>query len=352
MRVSVDAARCRFPPPPRWAQRFRSDSLDEVRAFVTRAHAEHSRIAHGTGPLRFEFASATGIRVGLGWASAGLPQTIRGALPYCVVHVPTGQRNHYLLGRRQVATGPGAALFIPAGWEFTRRGSAGTMFAIAVEHEALTAELAARHRDGDEKWALGAHPFEPIAAERSAFDSAIAELVGSLGPEADAIRRGHCEARVISGLADVAQRELAAAPAARLAGARLADLEAWIDAHLAEPLTLGRLCEVSGAGARSLQLVFQSHRGLSPMRFVTERRLAAARRLLARAGPGDDVTRIAVGVGFTHLGRFSVLYRQTYGESPSQTLVRRAGPAAPVDRAAANASAVRARRIRPNSLSG
>lgn len=350
--VSVDAEGWHVPSPPPWVQRFRSDSLDEVRAFVSRAHAEHSRVVHGRGPLRFELASVAGDRIRLGWGSAGLAQTIRGALPHHVIHVPAGQHNHYLLGRQQVSVGPGEALFIPAGREFTRRGSSGALFAIAIDDATLSAELSARRCDGTTDWALDTHRLWRTAAERRALRSAITGLVESLGPDGDEQRRAHCEARLVSILAGVALRECAASPATALAARRLADLEAWIDAHLAEPLTLGRLCEVSGASARSLQLAFRAHRGLSPMRFVVERRLAAAHRLLARGGPFDDVTCIAAGAGFTHLGRFSVLYRRTYGEPPSRTLARRARIASPSTRCAGSAPPTGARRARADSLSG
>jgi transcriptional regulator GlxA family with amidase domain len=67
---------------------------------------------------------------------------------------------------------------------------------------------------------------------------------------------------------------------------------------------------------------------MSPMRFVAERRLAAAHHRLRAAGPADDVTGIATECGFSHLGRFAVCYRELYGESPSLTLrdVRRQRP--------------------------
>lgn len=68
--------------------------------------------------------------------------------------------------------------------------------------------------------------------------------------------------------------------------------------------------------------MFQSRRGMSPLRFVTERRLAAAQRSLSAATQRDDVTRVALGLGFNHAGRFSALYRQTFGELPSETLKR------------------------------
>ena len=42
-----------------------------------------------------------------------------------------------------------------------------------------------------------------------------------------------------------------------------------------------------------------------------------------------DVTDVTSALGFTHLGRFAIAYREVFGESPSQTLRRRRlGPAA------------------------
>ena len=45
--------------------------------------------------------------------------------------------------------------------------------------------------------------------------------------------------------------------AAPVAIKRLEHLEDWIDAHVGEAITLGRLCEVAQIGERSLQLTFQ-----------------------------------------------------------------------------------------------
>jgi AraC-like DNA-binding protein len=61
---------------------------------------------------------------------------------------------------------------------------------------------------------------------------------------------------------------------------------------------------------------------MPPMRYVTERRLAAVHARLLRAGAADEVTAIATDLGFTQLGRFAIDYRKVFGESPSQTLRR------------------------------
>jgi transcriptional regulator GlxA family with amidase domain len=103
---------------------------------------------------------------------------------------------------------------------------------------------------------------------------------------------------------------------------RVRNLEDWIEANLTEPITLGMLCRVAGVGARCLQRAFEQRRGVSPMRFVAERRLTATHRALLCAGPGASVTGIALANGFDHVGRFAQLYREVIGELPSRTLAR------------------------------
>jgi AraC-like DNA-binding protein len=103
---------------------------------------------------------------------------------------------------------------------------------------------------------------------------------------------------------------------------RIRTVEAWIDAHLAEPITLGRLCAVAGVGDRYLESAFRAHRGQTPMQFVMARRLAAVRRNLLESAPGHSVTQLAHDAGLVHLGRFAARYQSAYRESPSATLRR------------------------------
>jgi transcriptional regulator GlxA family with amidase domain len=115
-------------------------------------------------------------------------------------------------------------------------------------------------------------------------------------------------------------RPSSATPA--LAIQRIRTVEEWVDANLANPITLGRLCAAAGVGDRYLGYAFRSHRGQTPMQFVSARRLAWVRRSLLESRPGDSVTQLAHDAGFVHLGRFAVRYRNIYGESPSATLRR------------------------------
>lgn len=96
----------------------------------------------------------------------------------------------------------------------------------------------------------------------------------------------------------------------------------YIERHLAEPITLGDIAEYVQMSPRSIQAGFRSDLDTTPIAFIRDRRLDAVRRSLLAAIPGEgiNVTEAASRWGFTHLGNFSIVYRQRFGESPSQTL--------------------------------
>jgi AraC-like DNA-binding protein len=96
----------------------------------------------------------------------------------------------------------------------------------------------------------------------------------------------------------------------------------YMQAHLHAPVTLADIVEASGVPGRTLFRHFRSWRGVSPMRHLRNVRLAHARQALLRASSDENVTEIALSLGFTHLGRFSLEYRRHFGESPSQTLTK------------------------------
>lgn len=98
--------------------------------------------------------------------------------------------------------------------------------------------------------------------------------------------------------------------------------EDYLQAHLADKLTLAALslaCEVPG---RTLQRAFQLVHGCGPMQWLREQRLVAVRQaLLADAGMVSDC---ALRHGFAHLGEFSRAYRLRFGETASRTLAHAA----------------------------
>ena len=98
----------------------------------------------------------------------------------------------------------------------------------------------------------------------------------------------------------------------------------YIEAHLAERITLADLAGYARMSPRSIQQGFREDLRTTPVAYIRDLRLQRVRADLMQAMPGDGVTvtDVAERWGFGHLGNFSVLYRQRFGESPSKTLRR------------------------------
>jgi AraC-like DNA-binding protein len=320
--MDVSSSPLSVPPQPVWAQRFRSDDVDEVRQFVTGGWGHHSRVARGRGALGFDQSWVIGEATVAGWVRAELAETIRAASREPILHLTVPAGSEYRFGRRRKVARCGTVTFIAPGWEYTLDRPGGSAFAISVSGLRLREELAARLPGACSNLVLQARSIELGAPAKTRLVAAVASFVESTAPAADQGRRAHGEAGLIGELADLLLAESMVVRAQTISSARLADLEAWIDAHLDKPITVGRLCQVARVGERALQKAFESRRGMSPMRFIAERRLAAARRLLTVSGPNHDVTRVALSLGFGHTGRFALLYRQSFGETPSQSLRR------------------------------
>ncbi|MFG3592452.1 helix-turn-helix domain-containing protein [Bradyrhizobium sp. RDI18] len=95
-------------------------------------------------------------------------------------------------------------------------------------------------------------------------------------------------------------------------------------ANFQTPPDIPTLCRALAVNERTLRKAFQKIRGLPPCRRLRMLRLSEARwALLSARGRFVTVTEIATSFGFVELGRFSVEYRNLFGESPSETLGRR-----------------------------
>ncbi|MGJ7515038.1 helix-turn-helix domain-containing protein [Pseudomonas baetica] len=83
-------------------------------------------------------------------------------------------------------------------------------------------------------------------------------------------------------------------------------------------LNMKSLVKQLETSARSLHLGFVETFGISPIAYIRNLRLANVRRDLIR-NTWPTVTETAMYWNFHHLGRFSKVYQDAYGETPSET---------------------------------
>ena len=89
------------------------------------------------------------------------------------------------------------------------------------------------------------------------------------------------------------------------------------------PVRVGHLCRTLRVSPGTLENAFKVVAGVTPHTFFLRRRLSQVREVLLREDPLQrKVTDIASEFGFSELGRFSVRYREMFGEKPSDTLRR------------------------------
>jgi AraC-like DNA-binding protein len=116
-------------------------------------------------------------------------------------------------------------------------------------------------------------------------------------------------------------------PAERLSAgpALLRQAIGFIEAEAHKDIVLSDIAAAVHVTPRALQYVFRRHLEMSPMEYLRRVRLDHAHRQLSHSDPRSTTVRHIAGQwGFAHTGRFSALYRRTYGHSPSETL-RRSG---------------------------
>jgi AraC-like DNA-binding protein len=95
----------------------------------------------------------------------------------------------------------------------------------------------------------------------------------------------------------------------------------FIDANLDKDIGLADVADAVHVTPRAVQYMFRRHLDTTPLQWLREMRLRRAHLDLSSADrTHTTVTEIAARWGFAHTGRFAVLYRQTYGHSPHQTL--------------------------------
>ena len=103
-----------------------------------------------------------------------------------------------------------------------------------------------------------------------------------------------------------------------------------IDRYYSSPLDLDSLASVAGVSRFHFARSFEAAYGLTPIRYLSRRRVERAQDLLRHANL--TVTEICFLVGFSSLGSFSSLFTRLVGETPTAYRDRwaaRGGPHVP-----------------------
>lgn len=271
----------------------------------------------------------------LGILCTTTPQT--GASPY--THVMTGAlagttarmieerhfrdkyRHRWVIALRPPAElGPGALIAVDqnrrivAADRFARRALAQLGYDAEVPtdlHDVFEGirEMVWRRRDGDVALHL-----------TRARDGVVRDAL--ITPPLPAVRAASGEARefqtrpripsLIAGTLDhTPRRHMGGLPARVVARVR-----AHVDAHLGESIHLRDLAAEAGLSPYHFARAFKQAQGLTPLRFVLERRMAKARELLhSSALPISD---IAQALGFSDQSHFTRRFRDVEGVSPGQ----------------------------------
>jgi AraC family transcriptional regulator len=108
-----------------------------------------------------------------------------------------------------------------------------------------------------------------------------------------------------------------AVPSARggLAGWQSKKVAEYIEAYLADDLSLSKLAEVAGLSPFHFARAFKESIGLPPLHYVSSRRIERAKELLAQ--PDLSVTQIGAQLGFADSSSFSASFRKHTGATPS-----------------------------------
>lgn len=97
----------------------------------------------------------------------------------------------------------------------------------------------------------------------------------------------------------------------------------FIQDNAAHDVGVGDVASALYLSPRTVQYMFRRHLDTTPTAYLREVRLTRAREeLIASDRSITTVAATAARWGFAHTGRFAVLYRRTFGESPHETLRR------------------------------
>ena len=144
---------------------------------------------------------------------------------------------------------------------------------------------------------------------------------GSHALDRDAIQRG-----ILAALDRCLQHAMKPEPRVRESDRKrvVRRAEEFFRSHIGERVSAAQLSSAASVSERHLRNAFYDVYAISPMRYLRLWQLHQVRRALRSPIRATSVTDVATSHGFYELGRFAGEYKALFGESPSETLGRRA----------------------------
>ena len=244
-----------------------------------------------------------------------------------LVHIPLTGRADITCGRDALVSDPATAAVVDPADRLEMTWTSGTpQLIVGIDRERLEQHLRrtlGRTLDRPLRFGLGMDLTSPAAR---AWLNIVNLLLGEVSTTEDApAALEHLEGLAFqrfllaqpSTYSSALHDERAAAPRAVRKAISL------IENHAAEPLSVEDIAEAVGVGVRALQTGFRRFADTTPMSYLRDVRLRQVHAELLAAEPGSvSVTEVAARWQFLHAGRFSVQYRERFGEKPSTTLQR------------------------------
>ncbi|GAA2862006.1 AraC family transcriptional regulator [Pseudonocardia halophobica] len=300
---------------------------DEARELASRTFSEHDlRLVDGH-PLEFRLDLVPSARLTVGRMSYGADATLAGPSMRTCYHVnlaTVGESQVSQHGRRETAgVGRAGVAFLPDGPLEVRWSPDAVQYALKFPKELLESHAAKL---------AGTPPGEPIRFDltfdlssptgRSLVATAAflhAQLARPGGLAEMPVACHELEAALMTQLLMVVPSQFSARLRRREPNrrARVRLVVDHLDAHPEKETTTAELAELAGIGPRALQAGFQELVGLPPLAYLRAVRLDRVHAELAAGG--RSVTEVAAAWGFYQPGRFARLYRERFGELPSQT---------------------------------
>lgn len=316
-------------------RQFESRSLDEVRERIGQSYCPHRLdIARRGERLQASFHRAPLVNVSINYLRYGADVEIDpGELhSFYIVEFPLTGSARVKFARREVASGPDQANVLSPTMPFVSEWTADcAQIMVKIDRAALEKYV----MDLIDRPLSQAVEFEPVW---KISDGSGLSFYRFLGTTLSEIEEGN-DLFLNRGLAREVERALIAylvhcqpnnhsdavhATVAPAAPRYVVKAIEFMHANLAQDISVNDLAAAAGVGARALHEGFRRFRSTTPMAMLRAIRLSQARTALLSADEHEHVAAIAMQSGFTHLGRFSRLYRARYGEMPSQTLRRSA----------------------------